>query len=64
MTEFSLDDQEHAYSVTSLSVQIFTVPSLAHFLIEEKDVLFTVMRAILSDSETRLERMLFHAHFQ
>ncbi len=27
------DDHDHSFSVTSLSVQLFTVPTLAHFLI-------------------------------
>jgi hypothetical protein len=30
---FFQDDHDHSFSVTSLSVQLFTVPTLAHYLI-------------------------------
>jgi len=54
MKDFILDDHEHSFSITSLSVQVFTVPSLAHYLVEEQEVLFTIMRVLLSECEQRL----------
>ncbi len=39
MKEFMQDDHDHSFSITSLSVQLFTVPTLAHHLISEEDVL-------------------------
>ena len=44
MKEFINDDNDKSFSVTSLSVQIFTVPTLAHFLIAQQDVLATLFR--------------------
>ena len=44
MKEFITDDHEHSVSVTSLSVQLFTVPTLAHYLIAHQDVLATLLR--------------------
>lgn len=49
MTAFAGDDHEHSASVTSLSVQIFTVPTLAHYLIE-KDALFTLLRTFNNEA--------------
>ena len=54
MKEFILDDHDHIYSVTSLSVQIFTVPTLAHYLIEEHDVFSTILRTFMSECEVKL----------
>eukprot|EP00111_Clytia_hemisphaerica_P018489 TCONS_00054716-protein len=39
MSEFIKDDHEHSISVASLSVQIYTVPTIAHMLLEEQGVL-------------------------
>ena len=44
MKEFINDDNDKSFSVTSLSVQIFTVPTLAHFLIAQ---FFSVVVGIL-----------------
>jgi len=54
MKEFINDDHDHAFSVTSLSVQIFTVPTIAHYLIEHHDLLFTIIRFFMSECELRL----------
>lgn len=51
--EFINDDHDHAISVTSLSVQIYTVPTIAHKLIEEHDALFQIMRTFLSEFEQK-----------
>ena len=39
MNDFMTDDQEQDVSIANLSVQIFTVPSVAHNLIENHDAL-------------------------
>ena len=44
MKEYINDDNDHSFSVTSLSVQLFTVPTLAHYLIGHQDVLATLFR--------------------
>ena len=54
MDDFIRDDHDHSYSITSLSVQIFTVPSIAHYLIEGMDILFTILRVLLAQCEPRL----------
>ncbi|CAL8120131.1 unnamed protein product [Orchesella dallaii] len=54
MKDFIIDDHDHPYSITSLSVQIFTVPTIAHFLIEAHDVIFTIMRTLMSECEQKL----------
>lgn len=49
MKEFIRDDHDHSFSVSSLSVQIFTVPTLAHHLIAEEDALFILLNAFISE---------------
>ncbi len=39
MKDFMQDDHDHSFSITSLSVQLFTVPSLSHHLVAEEDVM-------------------------
>lgn len=51
MKEFIADDHDHSVSIISLSVQIFTVPTLAHLLIQEENAVAVVMRAFLSECE-------------
>ncbi|XP_054719736.1 E3 ubiquitin-protein ligase UBR2-like [Uloborus diversus] len=51
MQDFIADDHEHSISVTSLSVQIFTVPTLAHALIQEENAITVVLRAFLAECE-------------
>jgi E3 ubiquitin-protein ligase UBR2 len=43
------DDHEITYSVASLAVQIFTVPSLAIYLIENDDVIFTILNSFYNN---------------
>ncbi len=43
MKDFMQDDHDHSFSITSLSVQLFTVPTLAHYLIGEEDVLAVLL---------------------
>lgn len=54
MKDFITDDHDHPFSITSLSVQIFTVPTIAHYLIETHDVIFTIMRTLMSECEQKL----------
>ena len=49
MRDFISDDHEHSFSVTSLSVQLFTVPTLAHYLIAQKDVLPQLFNTFMSE---------------
>ena len=49
MRDFINDDHDHSFSVTSLSVQLFTVPTLAHYLIAQKDVLPQLFNTFMSE---------------
>jgi E3 ubiquitin-protein ligase UBR2 len=49
MKDFVTDDHEHSVSITSLSVQLFTVPSLGHSLIAEDDALLILIKAFLEE---------------
>lgn len=49
MKDFIQDDHEHAISITSLSVQFFTVPTLAHALIAEDDALAVLLKGFLAE---------------
>ena len=44
LQDYYRDDQERESSIMSLSVQIFTVPSLAHHLIEKCDAMSKMLR--------------------
>ncbi|XP_032917905.1 E3 ubiquitin-protein ligase UBR1 isoform X1 [Catharus ustulatus] len=45
--EYINDDHERVLSVTALSVQMFTVPTLARHLIEEQNVITTITETLL-----------------
>ncbi|XP_076273647.1 ubr1 ubiquitin ligase isoform X2 [Rhynchophorus ferrugineus] len=49
MKDFIRDDHDHSYSISSLSVQLYTVPTLAHHLIATDDVLFILLNTVLSE---------------
>jgi len=51
--DFINDDHEHSFSVTSLSVQLFTVPTLAHYLVAQQDVLAVLLRTFMSECERK-----------
>ncbi|KAL5008356.1 hypothetical protein ScPMuIL_013937 [Solemya velum] len=53
MHSFSLDDHDHEVSVSSLSVQIYTVPSLARMLITDHNLLRVILSTILQACEDR-----------
>lgn len=49
MKDFIKDDHDHSFSVSSLSVQLFTVPTLAHHLIAYDDALFMLLNTFISE---------------
>ncbi|XP_076675682.1 ubr1 ubiquitin ligase [Andrena cerasifolii] len=53
MKDFIRDDHDHSFSIVSLSVQLFTVPTLAHYLIAHHDVLFILLNTFISESSRR-----------
>ncbi|XP_054000464.1 E3 ubiquitin-protein ligase UBR2 [Hylaeus anthracinus] len=53
MKDYIRDDHAHIFSIVSLSVQLFTVPTLAHFLIAHRDVLFILLNTFISESSRR-----------
>lgn len=50
MQDFIRDDHEHSFSVVSLSVQIFTVPTIAQHLIAHESAFFKLMHTFYSES--------------
>ncbi|XP_037086448.1 E3 ubiquitin-protein ligase UBR2-like [Pollicipes pollicipes] len=53
MRDFMRDDHNHSDSVTSLSVQIYTVPTIAHMLITDEDCLSIVTRTFYDECINR-----------
>lgn len=53
MKDFIRDDHDHSFSIASLSVQLFTVPTLAHYLIAHNDVLFILLNTFISESSRK-----------
>lgn len=49
MRDFMYDDHNHSDSVTSLSVQIYTVPTVAYLLIANEDCLSIVTRTFYNE---------------
>jgi E3 ubiquitin-protein ligase UBR2 len=49
MKDFIKDDHDHSFSISSLSVQLFTVPTLAHHLIACDDVLYILLNTFMSE---------------
>lgn len=56
MKDFIRDDHDHSFSVASLAVQIYTVPTLAHYLIAHEDVLLTLMNTFLSECSRKTNK--------
>lgn len=50
MQDFIHDDHDHSFSVVSLSVQLFTVPSIAQHLMAHEQVFFKLMHTFYSES--------------
>ncbi|KAG1675618.1 E3 ubiquitin-protein ligase UBR2 [Nymphon striatum] len=53
ISEFIADDHDHSLSITSLTVQVFTVPSVAHMLIEEDNAIHVIMSAFNEECEKK-----------
>jgi E3 ubiquitin-protein ligase UBR2 len=49
MQDFLRDDHYHSYSVVSLSVQLYTVPTIAHHLIAHESAFFKLMHTYYSE---------------
>ncbi|CAL8067972.1 unnamed protein product [Orchesella dallaii] len=54
ISNFVADDHEHSFSVTSLSVQLFTVPSIATILIEDCDIISTLLGSFKLEWQQKL----------
>lgn len=54
--DFIKDDHEHTYSISSLSVQIFTVPTIAHELIAHDDVLYILLNTLISECHKKCNK--------
>ncbi|OXU27651.1 hypothetical protein TSAR_014521 [Trichomalopsis sarcophagae] len=53
LKDFIRDDHDHSYSIASLAVQLFTVPTLAHHLIAHHDALLILFNTFISESSRR-----------
>lgn len=49
MKDFIYDDHDHSFSVSSLSVQLFTTPTLAHYLVAKHDAFYIVLNTFVSE---------------
>lgn len=56
MKDFINDDHDYSYSVASLSVQIFTVPTLATYLMAHHDVLYQLLNTFLSECSHKINK--------
>ncbi|XP_060806415.1 E3 ubiquitin-protein ligase UBR1 [Amyelois transitella] len=53
LKDFIRDDHDHSFSISSLSVQLYTTPTLAHHLIANHDALFVVLNTFISECNRR-----------
>ncbi|XP_014224487.1 E3 ubiquitin-protein ligase UBR2 [Trichogramma pretiosum] len=53
LKDFIGDDHDHSYSIASLAVQLFTVPTLAYHLIAHHEALFVLLNTFLSESQRK-----------
>lgn len=63
MSDFITDDHDHSHSVTSLSVQLFTVPTLAQYLMGHHEALAGLLRCFLGEIERRKNAGIQSEHF-
>ncbi|XP_058445563.1 E3 ubiquitin-protein ligase UBR1-like [Malaya genurostris] len=61
MQDFIRDDHYHSFSIASLSVQLFTVPTIAHHLIAHELAFFKLMHTFYSES---IEKYIKNKHLQ
>lgn len=52
MEEYIVDDHEHAVSVTSMTVQVYTVPSLSYLMMEEENALEILSETFIGQCQT------------
>ncbi|XP_014250464.1 E3 ubiquitin-protein ligase UBR2 [Cimex lectularius] len=57
MKDFIRDDHDHSFSVASLSIQIFTVPTLAHYLIAREDAMLILMNTFISECYRKCNKL-------
>uniref|UniRef100_A0A1L8DT83 E3 ubiquitin-protein ligase n=1 Tax=Nyssomyia neivai TaxID=330878 RepID=A0A1L8DT83_9DIPT len=50
MQDYIRDDHDHSFSIVSLSVQLFTVPTIAHHLIAHESAFFILMQTFYTES--------------
>lgn len=56
LKDFIRDDHDHSFSIASLSIQIFTVPTLAQYLIAHEDVLFILLNTFISECSRKCNK--------
>lgn len=56
MKDFINDDHDYSHSVASLGVQIFTVPTLANYLMAHHDVLYQLLNTFLSECSHKVNK--------
>ncbi|GAB0094295.1 E3 ubiquitin-protein ligase [Sergentomyia squamirostris] len=49
MQDYIRDDHDHSFSIVSLSVQLFTVPTIAHHLIAHESAFFILMQTFYAE---------------
>nr|CAD7425225.1 unnamed protein product [Timema monikensis] len=57
LKDFMRDDHDHSFSIASMSVQVYTVPTLAHHLIAKESVLFVLLNAFLSECTRKCNKL-------
>ncbi|KAK9497080.1 hypothetical protein O3M35_004459 [Rhynocoris fuscipes] len=57
LKDFIRDDHDHSFSIASLSIQIFPVPTLAQYLIAYEDVLFIMLNTFISECSRKCNRL-------
>ncbi|XP_022823526.1 E3 ubiquitin-protein ligase UBR1 isoform X2 [Spodoptera litura] len=63
LKDFIKDDHDHSFSISSLSVQLYTTPTLAHHLIAKHDALFVVMNTFISECNRRCNQQTGRLEF-
>ncbi|XP_073954798.1 ubr1 ubiquitin ligase isoform X3 [Choristoneura fumiferana] len=53
LKDFVRDDHDHSFSISSLSVQLYTPPTLAQHLIAKHDALFVLLNTFVSECNRR-----------
>lgn len=56
LKDFMRDDHDHSFSIASMSVQVFTVPTLAHHLIAKEEVLFNLLHTFISECSRKCNK--------